>query len=215
MEKINKRTKRPRKPQMSVKMRGFVKDYVKTGDARDAVIKNYNLNPETNKSVKLSASVIASNLMDKPQIQKAIARLADRIPDERIIKKHLQLLEAHTMERLPFDEFTSDETIKDTIERMEGFELLHITDKIGIDGSVIGRLAYVKAPDNVTQDKALDKAYKIKGTYSSQKVEITGKIGLGSLEQLSNEELESLVSQPIDVSYESTNTSESSETGNS
>jgi hypothetical protein len=43
------------------------------------------------------------------------------------------------------------------------------------------RLARFAVPDKLTQDKALDKAYKVKGSYAPEKHEHTGEISLLSL----------------------------------
>jgi len=91
------------------------------------------------------------------------------LDDEKLAKKHDQLLNATALERMSFDEETSDEVIEEVIGKMSGYELLHIVENKGTNGAVLSKYAYVKAPDNVAQDKALDKAYKIKGTYAPDK----------------------------------------------
>ena len=72
-----------KKPRLTKKQKGFVKDYVKTGNGSLAVKENYDV---SNDNV---ARVIASENLTKPNIQKAIA---DSIPDELLTEKHLELL---------------------------------------------------------------------------------------------------------------------------
>jgi hypothetical protein len=68
---------------LTKKRKGFVRDYLDTGIGTLAVKKNYNVAKDT------TAGVIASQLLDDPQIQEAIA---DALPDALLAKKHLALL---------------------------------------------------------------------------------------------------------------------------
>jgi hypothetical protein len=96
------------------------------------------------------------------------------LPDSSLSKKHKELLNAVNLEKLSFGEHDTDEEIRAVVEKMEGYKLLYIKTQISsTDGSVISKYAYVKAPDNMTQDKALDKAYKLKGKYEATKTDIT------------------------------------------
>lgn len=68
---------------LTKKQKGFVKDYVETGNGTQAALKNYDTeNP-------LVAASIATENLTKPYIVKAIA---DRIPDDLLEEKHLALL---------------------------------------------------------------------------------------------------------------------------
>lgn len=63
---------------LSKKQKGFVKDYVKTGNGTFSALNNYDTdNPKT-------ASVIATENLAKPIIQKAIQSFADRISDDKL-----------------------------------------------------------------------------------------------------------------------------------
>lgn len=96
------------------------------------------------------------------------ALLERHLSDSKLAKKHDQLLNATSLEKLYFDEVDSDETIQSVISQMEGYKLLHIITKVNDVGAVTSKQAFVKAPDNNTQDKALDKAYKIRGRYPKE-----------------------------------------------
>lgn len=68
---------------LTKKRRGFVKDYLETGNGTLAVMENFDVvKPKT-------ASIMASELLDDPKVQKAIQ---DAIPDELLAEKHLALL---------------------------------------------------------------------------------------------------------------------------
>lgn len=148
---------------LTKKQKGFVKDYAKTGNGVQAALKNYEI--ESKDKERVAASIATENLT-KPDIVKAIH---DALPDDLLEKKHLQLLDATALERMSFDENTDDAVIEDVVRRMPGYELLHIVTNLDSHGAITSKYAYVKAPDNLTQDKALDKAYKLKGSYAAEK----------------------------------------------
>lgn len=136
------------------KQKGFVKDYVETGIGALAVKKNYAVSDDN------TAYAIASENLSKPKIQEAIA---EALPDELLEKKHLELLNAVTLDRFSFKLDDSDEVIHETIAKLPGHEVVYIRQDDN------GKMAYVRVPDSNTQDKALDKAYKIKGSYAPEK----------------------------------------------
>jgi phage terminase small subunit len=139
---------------LTKKQKGFVKDYVETGNGTLAVKQNYA--PTTDET----ARVIAHENLTKPNIVKAIE---EALGDELLATKHLELLNAVVFDRISFKLDDSDELIRDIISQMPGYEVIYIRQDDN------GKMAYVKAPDSNTQDKALDKAYKIKGTYAPEK----------------------------------------------
>ena len=152
-------------PKLTKKQRGFIKDYLATGNGTQAALANYDTDDYK------TASVIAAENLDKPSISSAIE---DALKDDVLAEKHTQLLNAKHLERISFDTYTTDAEIEDVIARMPGYELLNIVRKqsmIHENGEIkfTDLYAYVMAPDNSTQDKALDKAYKIKGTYAPEK----------------------------------------------
>jgi phage terminase small subunit len=139
---------------LTKKQKGFVKDYLETGVGAIAVKKNYDIKDDN------TAYNIASENLSKPKIQEAIA---DALPNEDLARKHNELLNAVVFERISFKLDDSDELIRDIIAKMPGYEVIYIRQDDN------GKMAYVKAPDSNTQDKALDKAYKIKGSYAPDK----------------------------------------------
>lgn len=90
--------------------------------------------------------------------------------DTKLSKKHDQLLNAVSLERMNFSENDTDEDVEKVVAKMEGYKLLKIVNIYNSEKTEItGKYAYVKAPDNMTQEKALDKAYKLKGYYAPEK----------------------------------------------
>ena len=143
-----------KKQKLTKKQRGFVKDYVETGNGTLAVKENYA--PTTDET----ARAIAHENLTKPHIVKAIE---EALGDDLLATKHMELLNAVTLERFSFKLTDKDDTIREIISQLAGHEVIHI--RMDNDGKV----AYVRIPDANTQDKALDKAYKIKGTYAPEK----------------------------------------------
>lgn len=90
--------------------------------------------------------------------------MEDHLSDKNLGKKHEALLEAATLEQVRFDAQDSDESIVGIISELPGYKLIHIRYDY-INDKLEKKVAYVKAPDNQTQEKALDKAYKLKGRY--------------------------------------------------
>lgn len=78
----------------------------------------------------------------------------------------------------------SDAEIKAIVESVPGCKLIYIKD------TSWARTAYYQAPDNRSQKDALDMAYKIRGSYSPEKVEMKGRFS-----ELTNEELANLIAR--------------------
>lgn len=154
---------------LSKKQKGFVKDYIKTGNATEAAERNYNV-----KNRNVANNIGAENLA-KPSIVKEIMSIAESFKDEDVVAIHKQLLNSLNLEKLSFNEKDTNEEIKLVIDNMPGYELLYIKEGLNADGAVISKYAYVKAPDNMTRDKALDKVYRLKGIYAADKTDITSK----------------------------------------
>ena len=76
---------------LSKKQKGFVKDYVATGEGTRSALKNYDLdkNAAVNSKDYKIASAISTENLEKPIIQKAIAAM---LPDELLTERHLELL---------------------------------------------------------------------------------------------------------------------------
>lgn len=125
-----------KKPRLTKKQRGFVKDYVKTGNGQQSAMRNYDV------SSKESAEALASENLTKPAIIQAIQ---ERLPDDLLAERHLELLNKRETE---------------TVYETSGTGEDKITTSITID----------RGPDTQAVTKALDMAYKLKGTYAPEKV---------------------------------------------
>lgn len=76
---------------LTKKEKGFVKDYVETGNGTQSVLKNYDTKDRD------VAGVIASQNLGKLRIQNAIKSIAEQIPDELLLQVHLEGLKASTI----------------------------------------------------------------------------------------------------------------------
>jgi phage terminase small subunit len=70
--------------ELTRKQKGFVKDYIETDNATEAIVKNY-----PNVKDRIVAKSMGSENLAKPYIQKAIAEM---LPDDLLGEKHLALL---------------------------------------------------------------------------------------------------------------------------
>jgi len=68
------------------KEKGFIKDYIETGNGTQSALKNYDIRGKNPEKI---ASVIAVENLAKPRIYNAIA---EAIPDTLLAEKHLALL---------------------------------------------------------------------------------------------------------------------------
>ena len=73
---------------LTKKEKGFVQDYVKTGNGTLAASNNYDVKDDN------SAAVIASKGLRKAKIQKAIKPIAEQIPDRLLVEVHNEGLQA-------------------------------------------------------------------------------------------------------------------------
>ena len=95
---------------------------------------------------------------------KAWQELIDKVlSDDKLAKKHDDLLNASGIDQFVFDISDDDETIAAVIESVPGVKLL----RIRVDD--MKKKAYVRVPDNQSQRAALDMAYKLKGNYAPEK----------------------------------------------
>lgn len=70
---------------LTKKQKGFVKEYIKTGNGRKAVLKNYDTTDDN------VAGAIASENLTKPNIQNAIK---EALPDDLLAQVHIEGLRA-------------------------------------------------------------------------------------------------------------------------
>lgn len=141
----------PKEKRLSKKEKIFIETFIETGNGTEAALEAYNTNSRN------TASVIASENLAKPKIQNAIH---EALGDDMLAKKHQELLTASTIQTMSFDKEVEREDIKEFIEDIPGAKLFRIIQK---DDK---QIAYMKMPDTTIQDKALDKAYKLRGDYA-------------------------------------------------
>ncbi len=73
---------------LTKKQRGFVKDYIKTGNGVQSAMKNYDTDDYS------TAGSIAVENLQKPAIQNAIMSIAERISDDDLVRVHNEGLNA-------------------------------------------------------------------------------------------------------------------------
>ncbi len=76
---------------LTKKQKGFVKDYVKTGNGEKSALNNYDIDGKDKENIARS---IASQNLTKLNVINAIQSIADKIPDELLEKVHLEGLVA-------------------------------------------------------------------------------------------------------------------------
>lgn len=82
-----------KKTKLTKKESDFAKEYAKTGNGTQSALKVYKTK-STN-----TAAVIASENLRKPKVLKVIKSIADRIPDDLLVQKHLELLNVPRIRR--------------------------------------------------------------------------------------------------------------------
>jgi fructose-1,6-bisphosphatase len=98
------------------------------------------------------------------------------IPDSSIIEKHNRLLNARVLLSMHFPEDAEDKDIQDIIEEAGGKLIRVVVSEVTYPGkkgqddiTVTKKVAYYAAENTMTQDKALDKLYKLRGDYAAEK----------------------------------------------
>lgn len=95
---------------LSKKEKGFIRDYVKTGNGTQSIMNNYNAKSEH------VAGVMAVENLAKPRIQEVIKSIADRIPDELLERVHIEGLNANRVISANITYGDADEKTNDFIE---------------------------------------------------------------------------------------------------
>lgn len=88
--------------------------------------------------------------------------MAEYLPDHEIAEKHKQLLNQTRTEYFVFPKTMSDEEVLEKVTAA-GLEL------IVIQNGEKGRYAFYSTPDAIAISKAIDMAYKLKGSYAPEK----------------------------------------------
>ncbi len=150
-------TKTPRR--LSKKQKGFIKDYIATGNGTQAALNNYDI--ESDKPDVVAANIASENLR-KPQVINRILSIAGQIPDELVVEKHKKLFTQKQLAYFTFSKSMSDEEITDHVNAA-GFDVIVIRE------SDKGKLAFYSIDDAQAISKATDMAYKLKGAYAPEK----------------------------------------------
>lgn len=120
---------------LTKKEKGFIKDYIKTGNGTQAALKNYNIKTKDKES---TAAVIASENIRKPKIVKAIE---EALPDTLLAERHLELL-------------NKKETVK--VRDLEGNETIQETNQIDVQAVSKGLDMAYKVKGSYAPDKSLN-----------------------------------------------------------
>lgn len=106
----------------------------------------------------------------------------EEMPDKYLTRKHKDLLDAKVLLQMHFPEDTERKEIKEVIELAGGKLIRVITSEVTYPGkagkddiTVIKQIAYYTVSNTMAQDKALDKAYKLRGDYAAEKKDVTVK----------------------------------------
>lgn len=148
-EENQKKPEKPRK--LTKKQRGFVKDYVATGNGTLAVMKNYDVESE------MTASSIASENLRKPYIASVIL---EAMPDDFLAGKHKELFEQKQVEYFTFSKSMSDEEIVEHV-KASGIDVITVRE------SDKGKMAFYSIPNAQAIKSGLEMAYRIKGIYET------------------------------------------------
>lgn len=160
---------------LTKKQKGFVKDYVETGNGTQAALKNYDTEDEN------TAAAIASENLTKPKIEQAVT---EALSDTLLNDSHVKLFKQKQLAYFTFPKNMEDEEIKNHVEA-NGLQLIVIrpSDK--------GKLAFYSIDDAQAISKALDMGYKIKGKYAPEEKSVTVKVEkLGEIQEATKKILE-------------------------
>lgn len=137
---------------LTPKQEAFVQEYNRTGNGVKSALAVYNIK---NKDYN-TANVIAVENLQKPTIVKRVKSIAERIPDNLLVKKHLELL-----------------NVPRKVRKFSNGKLLSEYEEV----------------DSFAISKGLDMAYKLKSVYAPEKVQHSGAIKFGRLQEADNDEL--------------------------
>jgi len=149
------------------KQKGFVKDYIKTGNGTDSVKKNYDVASDQ------TARAMAYENLTKPHIVKSIQ---DSLPDDLLAEHHNKLFKQVQTSYFAFPKSMSD---KEIIEHVNANGI----DVITVRESDKGKLAFYTIPDANAIKNGLDMAYKLKGSYAAEKsLALNVNVGLDNIQ---------------------------------
>ncbi len=154
-----------------IRHRQVIKDIAVNGSTAKAAVKRAGYS----KSVQEAPSKVTNTKSFK-------ALLKEYLPESDVAMVHKRLLHAKVLLQMHFGEDVSRKEIKETIEEAGGKLIRVITSEVTYPGkngkddiTVIKQVAYYSVDNTMAQDKALDKAYKLRGSYAAEKKELTMK----------------------------------------
>lgn len=116
-----------------------------------------------------------SELYKKEHWQKLVEKY---LKDGVVVKKHKELLNARTVQKMKFEPDTPDEDIQKSL-KLAGCTVVSIRTRVwkyttskGQNKEKPEKIVLFVAPDYNTQDKALEKSYKLKGAYAPERFEV-------------------------------------------
>ena len=139
--------------ELTKKQKGFVKDYLETGNGVQAALNNYDTDDYN------TAAVIAHENLKKPNVKSAIE---EALPDFDLAEAHRALLNQTKTEYFVFPKNMEDAEIESKMF-IAGLQL------IVIQPGEKGKYAFYSTIDPAARSKALDMAYKLKGSYAAEK----------------------------------------------
>lgn len=116
------------------------------------------------------------------------------LPNSKLARVHGELLGSAEIQHYIFPKLKkkkalSRDEIKAIVESVPGCRLIYIKPDV-----YTGQIAFFQSPDSKSRREALDMAYKMKGNYAAEKIELTRR----KYQDLSNAELAALEKKLID-----------------
>ena len=148
----------------------FVKKYSKTGNATKSALVAFDTKDPH------SAHGIAANVLQRPVVQRALQSIADRLPNDLLVRKHKKLLEQKMLNYFSFKRTMTDEDIAEHF-RINNWTLINIID------TEKSRMAYYAIDDAQAIAKGLEMAYKLKGLYQADEVKHSGSVNITAFRQ--------------------------------
>lgn len=141
---------------LSKKEKGFVKDFMKSDNACQSVMKNYNVKKRD------TASVMAYEILQKPKIIAKIQSIAEQIPDSLLVEKHLELLNAEKIVKI-FNkgEFQEQEESIDNQSISKGLDMAYkLKGSYAPDKNINININQEQTPEQIAKGKLFDEWLK-------------------------------------------------------
>lgn len=97
------------------------------------------------------------------------------LPEAKVIKTHSELMDASEIQHYVFPQKgrgkkakdVEDDKIKAIVESVPGCKLIYIKKDF------YGKIAFYQAPDNRSRERAIDMAYKLRGSFAAEEIKLT------------------------------------------